>query len=65
MAVSSRFLHSKPSSSGRKIPQISDPQFREANDALDAVAKSIRREGKVGGVVLQKSHNERAHRNAI
>ena len=30
---------------------ISDLQFKEANDALDAFAKSIRREGKVGGGV--------------
>ena len=29
----------------------SDHQFKEANNALDAFAKAIRREGKVGGVV--------------
>ena len=44
-----RFLKSAPNSKPWSI--ISDPQFKEANDALDAFAKSIRREGKVGGVI--------------
>ena len=48
-AVVERFLKSAPNSKPWSI--ISDHQFKEANDALDAFAKSIRREGKVGGVV--------------
>ena len=48
-AAVERFLKSAPNSKPWSI--ISDPQFKEANDALDAFAKSIRREGKVGGVV--------------
>ena len=44
-----RFLKSAPNSKPWSI--ISDPQFKEANDASDAFAKSIRREGKVGDVV--------------
>ena len=44
-----RFLKSAPDSKPWFI--ISDPQFKEANNALDAFVKSIRREGKVGGVV--------------
>ena len=43
------FLKGAPNSKPWSI--ISDPQFKEASDALDAFAKSIRREGKVGGVV--------------
>ena len=50
MAVE-RFLKSAPNSKPWSI--ISDPQFKEANDALDAFAKSIRREEKVGGVIHQ------------
>ena len=48
-AAVDRFLKSAPNSEPWSI--ISDPQFKQANDALDAFAKSIRREGKVGGVV--------------
>lgn len=48
-AAVERFLKSAPNSKPWSI--ISDPQFKEANDALDAFAKSIRRGGKVGGVV--------------
>ena len=48
-AAVERFLKSAPNRKPWSI--ISDHQFKEANDALDAFAKSIRREGKVGGVV--------------
>ena len=48
-AAVERFLKSAPNSNPRSI--ISDHQFKEANDALDALSKSIRREGKGGGVV--------------
>ena len=48
-AAVERFLKSAPNRKPWSI--ISDPQLKEANDALDAFAKSIRREGKVGGVV--------------
>ena len=48
-AAVDRFLKSAPNSKPWSI--ISEPQFKQANDALDAFAKSIRREGKVGGVV--------------
>ena len=43
------FLKSVPNSKPLSI--ISDPQFNEANDASNALAKSIRGEGKVGSVV--------------
>ncbi|XP_078383138.1 uncharacterized protein KIAA1958-like [Oculina patagonica] len=48
-AAIDRFLKSAPNNKPWSI--ISDPQFKQANDALDAFAKSVRREGKVGGVV--------------
>ena len=48
-AAVERSLKSAPNSKPWSI--ISDPQFKEANDALGACAKSIRRERKVGGVV--------------
>ena len=48
-----RFLKSVPNSKPWSI--ISDPQFKEANDALDAFPKSTRSEGKVGDVVHKKT----------
>ena len=54
-AAVERFLKSVPNSKPWSI--TSDPQFKEANDALDAFAKSIRKvEGKVVGV---------SHRNPV
>lgn len=44
-AAVDRFLKSVPNNNPWSI--TSDPQFKQANDALDAFAKSIRREGKL------------------
>ena len=44
-AAVDRFLKSAPNNKPWSI--ISDPQFKQANNALDAFAKSIRWEGKV------------------
>lgn len=48
-AAIERYLQGPPNNKPWSI--ISDPEFKQANVALDAFIKSLRRQGKIGGVV--------------
>ena len=58
-AVVKRFL--KSASNSIPWPIISDTKFKEANDALDAFAKSIRCEGKVARSKCYLNDNNLVH----